>query len=116
MSILDQSLPPNELFDVGGIYREFLDNFAKGLKDTITRKFQRSNELQAYVGQGADAEVMKILLRSIKVRFTKTVPARLEVEFKDELSHWYGGDLPKEFMDVINKMISEALEEEMVSV
>lgn len=116
MSILSKSAPPNAIFDAGGLYRDLLNDLSETIRKTIIRKIERSNELRAYVGKSADAEVMKVFTRGIKVRFTDNVPARLEVEFKDELSHWYGGELPEEFMEVVNKLISAALEEEMVGI
>jgi len=116
MSGLSRSAPPNPLLDVGGLYRDLLNDLSDKIRKTIVRKIERSNELKAYVGEQADAEVMRILIRGIKVNFTDQVPARLEIEYKDDLSHWYGGDLPEEFMNVLNKLITEALDEEMVGI
>ena len=99
--------------DIGGLYRDLLNELSERIRKAIIRKIERSNELKAYVGEQADAEVMNVLTRGIKVRFTDQVPARFEVEYKDDFSHWYGGDLPEEFMNVLNKLITDAMEEEM---
>ena len=104
----------NDFLQLNEMYDKYLDSLTEGIKRAINDKFTRAVEIGAYVGEPVDPEVIRIFLRSVKVKFTMTTPPRLEIEFNDDFGHWYDGELPAGFKDVVNGMMTNALKENMV--
>lgn len=87
-------------------------NLVESLQKHLIREFDRSVQLAALVGQRADQEALRAIYRSIKVEIKERDPLRLEAKFKDDYSHWYGGEeLPEDIAEMLQKIIDEGIAE-----
>jgi hypothetical protein len=83
---------------------------SKEIEEFAKREFKQSVELAAIIGQYADPEAFKAVLRSIKVELTPTWPPDFIIKFEDDLSHWYEGtDLPLDLTKAINNTYDSAI-------
>ena len=85
------------------------EEMAKSAEEAIKQEFNRSVQMAAYVNQQTDQDVHRTILRSLKVRLGEGFPPDMVFKFSDDLRHWYGGELPEDFIDTVNKVIDEAI-------
>ena len=93
--------------EIQSLVREIKTKLIKSAQEAIVRGFERSVELQTYVGMSMDTEALRAIIRSIKV---VEEGSSYKVKFEDDLGHWYGGgSMPDELLEIINKISDEAL-------
>lgn len=92
------------------VYEQIAKDMAEAIKQEILLSFDNSVKLAALIGQRADQEALRAIYRSIKINVKSSNPLLLEVEFKDDYSHWYGGEeLPQEVADALNNIIESSV-------
>lgn len=95
--------------DKNKIYKEMYENLIESAREFILKEFSESVRISTILGQRPDQEVIRTIIRGIKVTLKSADPLILTAVFKDDYSHWYGGDLPKEIADVMSELLHESL-------
>ena len=84
------------------------DKMVTYFKDMIVSRINRSVEIAAFVGTNSDPEMIRSIINSIKVEKIPTQPPSISIEFKNDLSAWYG-EPPQELLDMLKGIIDSAL-------
>ena len=85
------------------------DKMVTYFKDLIISKIERSVEVAAFTGQYSDPEIIRSIINSIHIEKVPTQPPSIIIEFKNDLSAWYG-EPPQELLDMLKGIIDESLE------
>ena len=93
------------------IYKNLATKMAESAQNKIHEGLNRSIQLMAMVGQLADQEAVRALIRGLKVKVISFFPQlQLEAVFQDELNHWYGGGtLPEDIAVALQEIIDTSL-------
>jgi hypothetical protein len=93
------------------ILGKLAERTAESIERFIELEFERSVQLAAFVGQNADPEAVKAIIRGIKANVVPGDPPSVEIEYKDDLSHWYNkGETPPELIEFLNELANTAIE------
>lgn len=93
-------------------FNEIIEKLKEVIKDAVERKFQRSTELAAYMGESIDPEATQAILRSVNIEVKSTQPLRFGVRVFDALGHWYGmEETPQELKDMVVGLVKEAVKD-----
>lgn len=92
------------------IYEQIAKSLADAAREEIILKFDSSVKLASMIGQSMDQEALRAMYRSLKVDIKSIDPLKLEAKFKDDYSHWYGGEeIPQDMADTLQEIIESAV-------
>jgi hypothetical protein len=92
------------------LHIKMVNDLAEAVKKEILKEFDLSMRLMAYTGQHGGSDVVKAIIRSIKVDVLSLNPPVIEAKFTDDLSHWYdGGELPSELAEIVQGVFDDGI-------
>ena len=95
--------------DLSRILDNMLKKTSDQLKEQVALALSSSIDLVTLAGQAPDPEVVRTIMRSVRVKPSNSPYTNISIEFGDEYAHLYGGKVDDTIKAIITDLVDKAI-------